>query len=362
MNEPKFNASSFFEPNPGNLNIYLSLYFHRHWSMMSPREALILFMNIDDNSFIRKFCLDKFQSNYRLSSDNTELIVPSLFVDNDYKRHMSINLVTGLWRCFKSGETGNFTQLYSKIEKCSYREAYEALIYEEFLSRGVFREPKKFEIVDPDKIVSNLDDAKDFEVVEDHPHVTGRMLNGFKFYVAKEGSYKGRLIIPFINSKGKMFYFQARTLSDAQPKYLNCKNLKSSQVLYPFDYGSHEPLYVTEGVFDCMSLQACGLNATTTLSCFTSKEQMLQLSQYQGPLVCAFDNDIAGLHGTRKFMEKAHWINRDDLFMVSPSGVCKDWNQMLVQRGPDALLRDVKELNKLDHLNLEMAELAYNKG
>ena len=330
--------------------------------MMSPREALILFMNIDDNSFIRKFCLDKFQSNYRLSSDNTELIVPSLFVDNDYKRHMSINLVTGLWRCFKSGETGNFTQLYSKIEKCSYREAYEALIYEEFLSRGVFREPKKFEIVDPDKIVSNLDDAKDFEVVEDHPHVTGRMLNGFKFYVAKEGSYKGRLIIPFINSKGKMFYFQARTLSDAQPKYLNCKNLKSSQVLYPFDYGSHEPLYVTEGVFDCMSLQACGLNATTTLSCFTSKEQMLQLSQYQGPLVCAFDNDIAGLHGTRKFMEKAHWINRDDLFMVSPSGVCKDWNQMLVQRGPDALLRDVKELNKLDHLNLEMAELAYNKG
>ena len=111
-----------------------------------------------------------------------------------------------------------------------------------------------------------------------------------------------------------------------------------------------------------MSLQACGLNATTTLSCFTSKEQMLQLSQYQGPLVCAFDNDIAGLNGTRGFMEKAHWINRDDLFMVSPSGNCKDWNQTLVQRGPDALLSDVKELNKLDYLNLEMADLAYNKG
>ena len=59
--------------------------------------------------------MGKFLSNYRLSSDDIELVVPSLFVDNDYKRHMSINLVTGLWRCFKSGESGNFAQLYSKI-------------------------------------------------------------------------------------------------------------------------------------------------------------------------------------------------------------------------------------------------------
>jgi DNA primase len=105
----------------------------------------------------------------------------------------------------------------------------------------------------------------------------------FKFYIATGGKYRGRLIIPFTNRNGKLFYFQARALGDEQPKYLNCKNLKSSQVLYPFDYGSQEPLYITEGVFDCLSLQAVGLNATTTLSCFTSREQMLQLSQYTGP-------------------------------------------------------------------------------
>ena len=155
-----------------------------------------------------------------------------------------------------------------------------------------------------------------------------------------------------------MFYFQARDLKGRQPKYLNCKNLKSSQVLYPFDYGSNEPLYVAEGVFDCLSLQACGLNATTTLSCFTSKEQMLQLSQYQGPLVCAFDNDSAGIQGTEKFMEKAYWINRDDLFTVSPPSGCKDWNQLLVERGPDAVLSSSSKLIRLDPLNIELALLA----
>ena len=330
--------------------------------MMSPREALILFMNMSDNSFIRKYCIGKFSSNYRLSSDDIELVVPSLFVADDHKRHMSINLVTGLWRCFKSGEVGNFTQLYSKLEKCSYSQAYETLIYEDFLARGVFREPKKFKRVDPDKIVSNLDDTKNFEIVKDHPLVTSRLLDGFKFYLAKTGSYQGRLIIPFINKSGKMFYFQARDLNGSQPKYLNCKNLKSSQILYPFDYGSYEPLYVTEGVFDCLSLQACGLNATTTLSCFTSKEQMLQLSQYLGPLVCAFDNDTAGSYGTKKFMEKAYWINRDDLYTVSPNGTCKDWNQMLVERGPDAVLSACKDLKRLDPLNLELAQLTDYKG
>jgi DNA primase len=89
---------------------------------------------------------------------------------------------------------------------------------------------------------------------------------------------------------------------------------------------------------------------------------MLQLSQYLGPLVCAFDNDTAGSYGTKKFMEKAYWINRDDLYTVSPNGTCKDWNQMLVERGPDAVLSACKDLKRLDPLNLELAQLTDYKG
>lgn len=312
-------------------------------------------------TFIRDYCITKFKDKGRLCSDDRELTVPSLFVSDDWKKHMSINLETGLWRCFKSGETGNFVKLYSLLEKISYGEAYEKFVFEDFMANGgKFTPHKQIEPIDPNKIVSDLDDAADFEVVEDHYYPTSRLLSGFKFYKATQGKYCGRLIIPFLNRHGKMFYFQARALGDEIPKYLNCKNLKSSQVLYPFDYGSYEPLYITEGVFDCLALQAVGLNATSTLSCFTSREQMLQLSQYQGPLVCAFDNDDAGIEGQTKFLNLALWAKKDDVKTVTPPGNFKDWNEILVKEGPDALLNATSNPAPLNHLHLAIS--AYDKS
>jgi hypothetical protein len=311
-------------------------------------------------SFIREYCKAKFETTGKMCSDDRELIIPSLFIHDDWKRHMSVNLDTGLWRCFKSGETGNFVKLYSLLEKVSYQEAYEKFVFEDYMANGgKFSAPKKITPIDPNKIQSDLEDSEDFEVVENHEFPESRMLFGLKFYLAKKGKYQGRLIIPFINRNGKLFYFQARALGDELPKYLNCKNLKSSQVLYPFDYGSYEPLYVTEGVFDCLSLQAVGLNATTTLSCFTSREQMLQLSQYQGPLVCAFDSDEPGMEGRRKFLDLANWAKKNGVKTVTPSKDYKDWNEMLIKEGPDSVLNSCKKLTDLTHLNLEL--LAYDK-
>ena len=304
--------------------------------------------------------MSKFQSNYRLASDDVELVVPSLFIDNDYKRHMSINLETGLWRCFKSGETGNFVKLYALVEKCSFREAYEKFVFEDFLSGDQLGYRRSVEPIDPYKIKSSLEEADNFEEIESHPLTDSRMLNGFRFMLAKDGKYKGRLIIPFINSRNKLFYFQGRALNGERPKYLNCKDLKSSQVLYPFNYDSQEPLYITEGVFDCLSLQAVGLNATTTLSCFTSREQMLQLSQYQGSLVCAFDSDDAGMQGRYKFLRLAHWVRREDIKTVIPPAGSKDWNEILINDGPDRLLEVTSRIVKMTPLSLEW--LSYDKG
>jgi len=306
-----------------------------------------------NDSYIRKYCMEKFSDNYRLESDGRQMVIPSIFLPNDYKRHMSINVENGLWRCFKTGETGNFIKLYVLMEKCSYAEAKVNLAFEQFNENG---EPKKIIRFDTNKIDSNLEDAKDFKFVEDHPFAVSRMVPSAKFMLAKWGPYKGRLIIPFINRKGKLFYFQARALGNELPRYLNCKDLKSSQVLYPYDYGSYEPLYVTEGVFDCLSLQEVGLNATTTLSCFTSREQMLQLGQYQGPLVCAFDSDHAGSKGRDKFLELANWICRDDILMSTPPHPYKDWNEVLVKKGPDFLKNAAQDTRELNTMNIILEE------
>lgn len=318
-------------------------------------------MNVTSDSYIRKYCLDKFTSNYRLVSDDNELVIPSIFLEDDYKRHMSINLDTGLWRCFKSGEKGNFLMLYSKLEHCSYREAYERLIFEDFMTKASFKKPKVFEATNREDIQSNLEEVEYFKPIDSHPFVEGRLLSGFKFLKAFGGRYDGRLIIPFFNRKGRIYYFQARALDDRQPKYLNCREVKSSQILYPFQYDSFDPLYVTEGVFDCLSLRAVGLNATTTLSCHASKDQILQLFQYRGPIVCAYDRDEAGYKGLKHFMNTSHWAMLDRIHFVSPPNGSKDWNEVLVQHGPDRLLESVTGHQRLCEMNLEGHRLAYHK-
>ena len=300
-----------------------------------------------NSGFIRTYCLSRFTANYRLSSDGTELIVPSLFLENDYKRHQSVNLNTGLWRCFKTGNKGNFVKLYSILEGCSYREAYERFVFENFLVED--------EYVEPEKKIENIDDDSMFEMVTDHPIVASRMLDSFTFYICKEGFYKNRLIIPFFNGKKKMFYFQARALdNETNPKYLNCRNLKSSQVLYPYEYESTEPLFITEGVFDAMSLKLCGLNATTTLSCYTSNEQMMQLQQYRGPLVCSFDSDKAGRDGVKKFLHVAYKHKRSDLYHCLPPKGFKDWNELLLAKGPDAIIEHTNAPSQLDLLSADI--------
>jgi len=322
---------------------------------MSLLEALIVFMNISNQSYIRTYCLDKFKDNYRLSSTGSELIIPSVFIDDDYKRHMSINIETGLWRCFKTGNVGNFYKLYSILEKCTYRQAYEKFVFESLLHEDDEVEPeKKIEHFDDTSTFEKFDPLKLYDSVlmaRASEFVYSRRMESYEFYVAKDGFYKDCLIIPYFNSSGKLFFFQARSLNpDHEPKYLNCRNYKSSHVLYPFEYDSYSPLFITEGAFDCLSLKLLGLNATTTLSCHVSDEQMIQLKDYQGPIVVAFDRDEAGLKGSRKFLYTALRHKRE-VSWVSPPKNVKDWNEALALNDDAAIksyvTKNVTELSKL---------------
>lgn len=67
--------------------------------------------------------------------------------------------------------------------------------------------------------------------------------------------YLRRVIIPFMRD-GKLIYWQARTIDNIKPRYLNCVVAKDA-VLYGYDEltrYSAKPLFITEGVFDAMSV------------------------------------------------------------------------------------------------------------
>lgn len=277
---------------------------------------------------------------------------------------MSINLVTGLWRCFKTSNRGNFVKLVSILEQCSYRKAYEKFVFETILEPESVNEPEVIEVLGPNdtstftKLNIN-EDPKDIVEVEAINLIIKRGVKDYPWYVSKEGFYASRLIIPYLKDNGEMFYFQARALFNwSDPKYLNCKKIKSNNILYPYDYDSTEPLYITEGVFDCLSLKQCGLNSTTTLSCSVSDSQMEQLRFYPGPLVVAYDQDGAGKKGVRSFLSKAYKHKRDDLFYTQIKGTnLKDWNDMYTTLGQEETRVIASNIKQLDFMELTLNEL-----
>jgi DNA primase len=302
------------------------------------------------SEYIRDYLLKKFESKYKLISGDTELTIPSVFLQHDPKRHMSVNLDSGLWQCFKTGEKGNFLHLYCKLENLSYKEGYKRFLIEEFFNEGTVRNDYQKKVVqEPLPVNFQLIDPSLVEVVNSSAYLfllNRKIYDYGKFYYCKEGQYAGRLIIPYNNHTG-MFFFQARALFGQEPKYLNFRGIKSSTILYPFQYDSKAPLYICEGAIDAISLQLAGFNATTTISCHASRIQLEQLRYYQGPIVVAYDNDRAGNDGLRGFELLRRKVRMQSINYCFPPAKYKDWNEAL-QKDPQSLADSALNIKKFN--------------
>jgi hypothetical protein len=299
--------------------------------------------------FIKDYLTEKLKCDYRISSNNRELMFPSIFIQDDYKRHMSLNLETGLWQCFKTGNTGNFIKLYSLIEDISYRAAESKLLFQG-LEEGIWdlwdasatKTPPSSSIktkLDTSSFIPvNIDsyDSNNRLVVDAWKFLMDRKLfnlNDFEeepYYVATQGKYQGRLIIPFKDEEGEIFFFQARSLVyGLTPKYLNPSSengLKSSNILYPFDF-EREHLCICEGPADALSLNLNGLNATCTIGSTVSNVQMQTLREFEGRIILAYDNDEAGSRGIDKFDTLRKKYMMPTFSICTPPFKYKDWNE-----------------------------------
>ena len=251
---------------------------------------------------------------------------------------MSINLDSGLWQCFKTGNKGNFIQIYSFLEGITYNQAEADILFKEL--DGNF--PKKLEFQTPVSAEGEEDlhlspvTVHDYETEDPliqkawtflyERQLFNLITEDSKYYVATDGKYKGRLIIPF-EEDSEIFYFQARTLGDDTPKYLNPSEgwPKPSQILYPYTTEA-EYLVVCEGPLDAISLQIQGVNATCTMGCSVSEYQVEALKEFEGRIIIAYDNDEAGKRGVNKFDYLRRLKRMADLYICHPPLEVKDWN------------------------------------
>jgi len=254
---------------------------------------------------------------------------------------MSVNVDSGLWQCFKTGRSGNFTRLYAEVEGIPYFRAQRDLIIKnfEFLGEEVpeLDRPTKELELDTSKLIPvdiNSGMSEDKKILDAWNFLFGRKLFDMEnievgpFYLCTEGKFTDRIIIPF-RAEGTVYYFQARALYDQSPKYLNPSTEiapKPSDILYPYDENS-DHLVVCEGPLDARALQLQGVNATATIGSSISPRQADILSTFEGKIILGYDNDEAGQRGIEKFDRIRKEMRMEGFEICPPPSGFKDWNE-----------------------------------
>jgi len=121
--------------------------------------------------------------------------------------------------------------------------------------------------------------------------------------------FRGRIMFPLADDRGRTLGFGARTMGDEKPKYLNSPETalyhKSEAV-----FGLHEAkaaaaredrVYVVEGYTDVLALVQAGVhNVVASMGTALTEQQLARLARVTRSLYLCFDADAAGIGATRR--------------------------------------------------------------
>lgn len=144
-----------------------------------------------------------------------------------------------------------------------------------------------------------------------------------KWFYSTGGMYEGRLIIPFFDDKGKIYYYQGRDLKpNSDCKYLSRMGDKLISVYNYYLVDRSLPVIILEGPIDSMfvenSVAETGLKKSKHLDDFPLKYYML-------------DNDKAGKKKSIKLLSDGQYVFNWKLFLreYPCSGDVKDVNDFI---------------------------------
>ncbi|HIF9094190.1 TPA: DNA primase [Photobacterium damselae] len=144
--------------------------------------------------------------------------------------------------------------------------------------------------------------------------------------------FRGRVMFPILDRRGRVIGFGGRVLGDSTPKYLNSPETpifhKGREL-----YGLHqvlethrepERILVVEGYMDVVALAQFGVDyAVASLGTSTTSEHIQTLFRQTSTVVCCYDGDRAGREAAWRAMEQAlpYLLDGRELkFMFLPDG------------------------------------------
>jgi len=183
--------------------------------------------------------------------------------------HFNINLETGLWHCFKCGQSGNFPQL---VKHLTGRYISNDKLEKEYTSglslsklQEIFEEKQKKPVVEIGDWTENTCEIdaegripKLARKYLESRNITVNLAKELQMRVGLSGKYMSRVLIPVIE-RGKVLNFVARTFVNNEKRYSgphkNEPYVNKGELLWNYDnVKPGEDLILVEGIFDAIPL------------------------------------------------------------------------------------------------------------
>lgn len=162
--------------------------------------------------------------------------------------------------------------------------------------------------------------------------------------------FRGRVIIPIADERGRVVGFGGRVLDDSTPKYLNTPEtvlFNKRKLLFGLDR-SHRAIaqegraIVVEGYMDAISVFDAGVhNVVASLGTSFTPEHAKKLLHYAPEICFCYDSDEAGQKATIRALTIVRDTGARVRVIVVPDG--KDPDEFIRKRGADAFRELVRQ-------------------
>jgi len=121
--------------------------------------------------------------------------------------------------------------------------------------------------------------------------------------------FRGRIMFPLADDRGRTLGFGARTMGDEKPKYLNSPETPlyhKSEAVFGIHAakaaaGKEDRVYVVEGYTDVLALVQAGVhNVVASMGTALTEQQLKRLSRLTKNLYLCFDADAAGIGAMKR--------------------------------------------------------------
>lgn len=304
-----------------------------------------------------------------------EVKLNSIFCE-DRKHHLWCNpsggkksCETGVYHCWKSGQKGSLVSLVMLVDKCSYEDALRTLdtapsggladlerrVDEIFKSKD--NTPQAATEPPPPHIQIPPDCYQFDELPSSHrlrsqaeEYLKSRMIPTRGLMLCTGGRYKNRIVIPYLDRRGSLIYYNARTVGNlgSDLRYLGPPKdlgVGKGDVLYSRDWPSKgDKVYIVEGEFDSMSLDLCGFKSVALGGKNISPAQIEMLAGCRP--VLSLDADEAGAEAMPRMAAALAKAGFGNIRYIRATREYKDWNGLMVAKGAPVVRRYIESQEK----------------